>query len=254
MTAADTASAVENAGTIKAFWHHGALPIRTWLCLKSFVDHGHRLVLYSYDELRVPAGVSLLDARTVLPESDVFLYGVGPGRGSVAAFSNLFRYRLLWEYGGWWVDTDVLCLKPVIPENDVAFGWESEAALGTAVLKLPRHHRLAERLYDRSNEILRTRKDKLEWGEIGPRLFKQVVLEAGLLGQALPKSIFYPIHWDEYELLERPTDLACVEARVKESTFVHLWNEMRRRSSLDPFALPPQGSYLSKMCIKHAVC
>lgn len=253
MTAIDSAGPLRDAGTIRSFWHRGPLPVRTWLCLKSFIDHGHRFVLYSYDEPRVPPGVLLLDARTILPESDVFLYATGPGQGSVAAFSNVFRYKLLWEYGGWWVDTDVLCLDRPLPENEMAFGWESDAALCNAVVKLPRRHWLAERLYDRSNEILKTRKDKLEWGEIGPRLFKQVVVEADLVDHALPKNTFYPIHWDEFDLMERPEDLACVQARVKESTFVHLWNEMRRRSALDPSALPAEGSYLSHMCIKHAV-
>ena len=33
--------------------------------------------------------------------------------GSVSAFSNLFRFTLLYKKGGYWIDADLLCVKPI---------------------------------------------------------------------------------------------------------------------------------------------
>jgi hypothetical protein len=61
----------------------------------------------------------------------VFFYGdrAGIGRGSVSAFSNLFRYYLLHQMGGWWVDADVVCLSECVPATPIFMGWEYEQHL-----------------------------------------------------------------------------------------------------------------------------
>ena len=77
--------------TVSSFWYGTALPPHCWLCLKSFIDRGYQFELYTYAQLDVPRGVTLRDARELLPESRVFFYRSGPGAGSVAAFANLFH-------------------------------------------------------------------------------------------------------------------------------------------------------------------
>jgi hypothetical protein len=132
---------------VNSFWHGPSLPPNSWLCLKSFIDRGIAVFLYCYEPVEVPPGVELRDASQILPSSRLFAYRTGPGLGSVAGFSDLFRYKQLLERGGWWIDTDVLCLQPTLPSQEVVFGWETEHVLGTAVLKFPRGHRLVEKLY-----------------------------------------------------------------------------------------------------------
>src|SRR4051794_2405253 len=91
----------------QSFWW-GPLSPYERLCLNSFIDRGHTFDLYTYDpNLAVPAGVQLLDAAAILDQSEFFVYDNEPGRGSPSAFANLFRYKLLRDKGGWWVDTDV---------------------------------------------------------------------------------------------------------------------------------------------------
>ena len=88
------------------------------LCLRSFLQCGHAVELYTYDEVEAPPGVRLCDANAVLPELEVFAYADGPAKGSFAAFSNLIRFKILAEKGGIWADADMLCLKPLhhLPE------------------------------------------------------------------------------------------------------------------------------------------
>src|SRR4051812_10885773 len=90
---------------INGLWIGQLSPLEQ-LCIRSFIVQGHPYHLYTYDALdNVPAGVTLQDAGQILPKSLIFRNQLGKGKGSVAAFSDLFRYKLLLERGGWWVDT-----------------------------------------------------------------------------------------------------------------------------------------------------
>src|SRR5262245_15998828 len=89
---------------VNALWIGQLSPLER-LCLSSFFAQGHSVHLYTYDAIeKVPQGVTLRDAATVLPSSQVFRNRLGKGKGSLAAFSDLFRYKLLLDEGGWWVD------------------------------------------------------------------------------------------------------------------------------------------------------
>jgi hypothetical protein len=238
---------------IASFWHGGGLPPHCWLSLTSFVDHGHAVTLYSYDEMRVPPGVKNADAAEILPKSAIFYQNGGHIVGSISAFTDLFRFKLLLERGGWWVDTDVLCLRPDLPDQPVAFGWESnDRVIGTAALKLPRQHWFAERLYASALDIVRSRGGGAEvrWAEIGPVLLTRLVRECGLAASVEPQRRFFPLGWRDYQLVVLPEEHEAILARTRESAFVHLWSEMFRRQRLDPAAAPP-GSWLAAMFARH---
>ncbi len=88
------------------------------LTLRSFTRFGHEFHLWVYDEITtpLPVGVSLRDANRILPRERVFRRSnvdaeTGVGRNSLGAFSDLFRYKLLYEFGGIWSDMDVTALR-----------------------------------------------------------------------------------------------------------------------------------------------
>ena len=60
----------------------------------------------------MPEGVTLIDAARILPKSRLTTYKHGEETGSVALFSNIFRYTLLRDQGGWWTDTDIWDKRP----------------------------------------------------------------------------------------------------------------------------------------------
>jgi hypothetical protein len=60
--------------------------------------------------------------------------------GSCAAGSNLFRFELLAQRGGIWVDTDVVCLRPFEFPEELLFFEEPDAEMATCVLKAPAGH------------------------------------------------------------------------------------------------------------------
>jgi hypothetical protein len=246
------------------FWYRGKLGFVEQLCLTSMVRSGHPVDLFTYDsDLPVPAGVNLKDAGTIVPESKVIRY---QKTGSLALFSDIFRYEGLRQNAGIWLDLDILVLRDLDGMGSYVFGWESETIINGAVLHLPADSaclRNIVSLYTASTvvapfwnaprkvyQITRSLVGKqlplqqLGWGIIGPRAVTHYVKSEGLVSRAQPVDVFYPIHHSEVELLLKPD--VRVEDRLTSSTrAVHLW-----KSTLQPLLQQPlhKASFLGRMC------
>lgn len=103
-----------------SFWHGSSLSTIELLSIKSFLNQGHKFVLYVYDmDMEVPPNVIKKNANDIISHNDIFKYC-----GSFATFSDLFRYKVLYEYGGIWVDLDMVCVKPLVIDSDFYFASE----------------------------------------------------------------------------------------------------------------------------------
>jgi hypothetical protein len=209
---------------INSLWI-GPLSTLERLCMASHLKHGHEYHLWVYEPLEAPEGVILEDANEILPKSEIFCYS-GPkeeGGGSVSAFSNLFRYKLLSERQEWWCDTDVVCLRPFEFDYAVATEELPRGAVSptTCVIRVPKD--VALFCYE-----VACAKDltNLRWGEIGPELYGKCAEVYGLSYRKTPAT-FCPIHWWDIGKLFLPTEI------TEESYAVHLWNEVWRRDGLD---------------------
>ncbi|WP_066408631.1 glycosyltransferase [Flavisolibacter tropicus] len=102
---------------VHGLWIGTTLSKLELLTLSSFTNKGHQFHLWVYEpiETSIPTGVVIQDANSIIPKTQVFHYSnpstLGHGKGSYAGFSDIFRYKLLYEKGGWWVDMDITCLK-----------------------------------------------------------------------------------------------------------------------------------------------
>jgi mannosyltransferase OCH1-like enzyme len=202
------------------------------LSITSFLQNGHEYHLYCYDEIKnVPTGVILRDATEIVPGSEIFYYPRGPEKGSVAAFANLFRYKLLLERGGWWVDTDVVCLRPF--DFNAPIVLASQRASGgkhttNAVLKLPPNHMISRLCFEASQQEDRT---KLTWAKTGPTLVDRIVREQGLQHFVQEPEVFCPLDYSKWRLL--------LESDPKRTLFtsksyaIHLWHELWRRARIE---------------------
>jgi len=227
---------------VRTFWHGSDLSAYEELALASFVKLGHTVQIFAYQRLRAIEGVEQVDAASILPETEVFSYRDGPGKGSFSAFSNLFRYKLLHEIGGIWADADILCLKPFTALPLPCVGWQGEKQLNSAIMRFPPGHPITIELYERAREMGRD----IHWGQTGPRLLSEVVLRNRGKITIMPQKAFYPISWrDAWKLLSGPEDKRC-ETAVGRSYCVHWWNEILRRIGLPKDKLPPAGSYLHR--------
>jgi Glycosyltransferase sugar-binding region containing DXD motif len=197
------------------------------LCITSFLQHGHSFHLYAYDEvLTVPLGTKVLDARLVLPVDRIFRYA----NGSYAGFSNFFRYKLLLDVGGWWVDLDTVCLKPFDFESHYVFSSERHELrdlVDCAVIKSPPGSDFARYCWDTCNRL---QTEELKWGETGPRLVAAAVEEFALQAFVHRPETFCPIDYRSWESVLNPS----IGDSVGAGTYaIHLWQEQWRRSARD---------------------
>ena len=228
---------------IQSLWIGRPFSLLEKLCTQSFLNQGHEFHLYCYEEIQgVPPGVVIKNAAEILPASTIFSYKKGLGKGSVSAFSNLFRYKLLAERGGWWVDSDIVCLRPFrFPEPVVIAGelsLENKIQAASAVLKFPPQHALMRH----GHEIAAARKPKeLRWGDTGPKLLHRLLTETGQTQLIQPPGTFCPVHhWEWQQLVAGPPELLA-KTIASGATALHLWHERWRREKvqLDHFENAP---------------
>lgn len=235
----------------QSFWYGGALSPYELFCLKSFIDCGHAFDLYTYDpNLAVPAGVRVCDASELFSRDEVFVYQAeGFGKGSPSAFSNLFRSKLMVEKGGWWADTDVVCLTGRIPVVTEFFARQDADFVAWGIMYFEPRHPVMVQCLDQGTKLGRT----VKWGDSGPRLLTRVLTERGLIDRAQPASVCYPIHYTQALDVLRPSRTAALAGQIETSLFLHLWNAMLVFRGVQKTCLPPKGSLLRQWADKHPV-
>lgn len=226
------------------------------------VRAGHRVRVYCYAPVEgLPEGVEIADAAEILPEESV----VRHRSGSVALFSDRFRYALLRRGLGLWVDLDMYLLRPIEPQGPYVVGEQEPGVANGAVLLLPTDAPvLAEllALFEEGAPIpsflppvekvragarrLLGRKAglaTLPWGTAGPHALTALLRAHDLWGEVLPRETFYPAPWrDAAWIADSGRKLESV---VTPGTVgIHLWNSRIAALKDGPAAA---GSFLERL-------
>ena len=213
---------------IQGLWIGAELSVMERLSIASFLAKGHEYHLYVYDDVkRVPEGALLCDANEILHSSLIFQYKHSK---SYAGFANFFRYQLLLIKGGWWADTDVICLRPFsFPDEHVFASEEHKGAqiANNGIIKAP----VASAMLSYACQVCRSKDpEQLMWGETGPRLLDEAIRLFSLEKYSKPHQVFCPLGFEEWSKVLDP----CANLALDEATYaVHLWNEMWRREAKD---------------------
>lgn len=225
-----------------SFWYGPELDRIAAVCLHSFVEMGHPVTLYAYAPPRgVPAGVRVADAADILPSHSVVMQ---KRTGSVALFSDRFRYELLHRNCGAWVDCDVLCLRP-IPFASYICGYEWPDLINGAILLLPSTSQILAELrgiftvprwvppWHKFTDQIKHKWRYLRVSDYGiadmehiiagPRALTHFCNKYGLIGQVAPREVFYPVNWRDLDVFFAPAD-DINEFLSPESCCIHLWN------------------------------
>jgi len=167
-----------------------------------------------------------------------------------AQFSDLFRYELLVRHGGWWFDTDVLCLSKSLPEQDLLLVRKSRDRLHNAIIYSERAHPLMIAAAEFSKaHLLNARTSRRDF--LGPTLISRLVGEQGLQNAVVEADIFCPIRGERvYDLLD-PQKQENVTVVVSRCPAIHLFQETFRRVDFPREILPPAGSFLASRFIQH---
>ena len=236
--------------TFQSFWWGDALSPYEVLCLKSFIACGYGFDLYTFDrDIVVPEGVRVCDASEIIEQDQLFVYEQGFGKGSPAAFANLFRYKLLAERGGWWSDADVVCLSERVPIFTEFFARQDGEVINNALLFFEARHPVMMHCLDQAVKLGRN----VRWGETGPHLLTRVLLQFGCSDRAVSPAICYPVHWTHVLDVLRPSQADTLAERTQSSLFLHLWNERFRPAGVQKTLMPPKNSLLRRLIDMHRV-
>ncbi|MCU0899834.1 MAG: hypothetical protein MUC82_04970 [Cypionkella sp.] len=263
---------VREVGTL---WIGGSLSWMEQLCLKSFVDRGQKITLFSYEPIpNVPEGVIRRDGREVLDTDNFLKY---EKKDSFALFADLFRLHMIAQNPGMiWVDTDVYCHRPMTYDSDHVLGFElpGEHRVNNAVLGLPADGPLLAAMLAYTSDLFGIPpfvKPKLQaeyraaaaagapvhvsqqpWGVWGPMMVTHFTHDLGLAGTVQPLDAFYPVPFPDRMKFLRPATV--VEAALTpRTTALHLWASNKRELGLRHHGIPPKGSFLDKLLRLHDV-
>jgi glycosyltransferase involved in cell wall biosynthesis len=185
---------------IHGMWAGTELTKLELLTIASFLRHGHEFHLWAYDNIEtpLPEGTVLRDATRVLPRDMLFRKRkidpeTGIGEGSLSGVSSdLFRYRVLHDHGGVWVDMDVTCLRPFDFEAPYLFRSHRVGCVGS-IMKAPRGCQLMAKAYEATAAI--ANEDTLWLDPL--RILSQLVQSEGLEGY-VRDDIANPDMWSEF--------------------------------------------------------
>jgi hypothetical protein len=260
---------------IGALWIGGSLSYLEQLCLKSFVDAGQHIVLYTYGGVtNAPDGVQMADANDILPQTGFLRH---ERTGSPALHSDVFRYHMLAKNDRMiWADTDAYCVKPFTTPNGHFYAWESEHGLNGGVLGLPRDSATLAALIDftsdpfaipewfAAKEISRltalrdagtpVHAGEMPWGVWGPHALTHYLKTTGEVRHAMPMMALYPFEYKDRNLMLRPG--LDVSAIVTDATFsIHFYGRRMRNRILEveTDGIPRPRSLIGKLLKKHQI-
>lgn len=259
---------------IGALWIGGSLSFLEQLCLKSFVDAGHHVKLFTYGEVQgVPDGIEIVDGNSVLETKDTLVH---KRTGSPALQSDLFRYHLLAKNKHMiWADTDAYCVKPFTTPNGHFYAWESAHQVNGGVLGLPQDSDTLRELLDftadeyaipewlpQAQQVeMRAAAEagnpvhsgEQAWGVWGPRAITHFLHKTGEIKYALPREALYPVSFKDRRLMLKPEVNA--ERFLTPDTFsIHFYGRrMRQRLILVEGGEPHPDSMIGRLLKKHDI-
>ena len=230
---------------VQSLWVGEYLSDLEIMCIKSFLKNGHEFHLYTYDKVKnIPEGTIVKDGNEILPKSEIFRYN----NGSVSAFSNWFRYKLLLDKGGWWVDTDIVCLKYFDDTSNTIFTseftGEGNTHITSGVIKTIPNCPVMKYCWDYCQQ---RGKLNLPWGEIGPRLLNEAVDKCDRNYLVKQPQDYHPFHYEQTENMVISNKLDIPQ----NSYSIHLWNEMWSRYNINKSDIFPTNSLYGKLQEKY---
>lgn len=235
--------------TANFFWH-GDLTRLELTAIKSFVYHGFNVNFWNYDGKHVDGCVTR-DANEILPQSDLIKYyyihpvdvinGVEP-HPSLAAFSDVFRIKLLNDVGGWWFDTDCICLTNqhnyyrLRQEQSFIAGLEDDKSIASGVLFVgdDYKHKLMEKMQLILDRYSTNDKNEIhlgQWGILGPAMITEFMHEHGL--RAVSKDAFYQWSYYQIDYFVNPAYTEAAIEGLKYSFLIHAWDSLLQKNNFN---------------------
>lgn len=258
---------------IASLWVGSDLSWIERVCVQSFLDNGHKFVLYVVGDIQgIPDGVDVRNASEIYypPPFDI----EDNDRLRVAVYSDLFRLMLQKLTNFLWVDLDAYCVKELDFESSFVLAKSKRDTFPNGILGLPPESQTLARMLEfvfsknptqpwrgpRLHRINRKRAERgeswgiqnLHWGCSGSLALGFFLKQSGEDRHVLPYTTFYPLAPDEFWKLHHPR-VRTDEIETKDVFSVHIYGHQKKIIANDMAGLPRPGSYLERICARHNV-
>ena len=228
------------------------------LCIYSFCANGHDFHLWTYGDLpnipqdTAPGKLVIRDAAEILPQSKIFFV-----KKSLAGFSDWFRWELMRQIGGWYVDMDEVCLRPFNFSADIVFSEDGEGSFQPETMKWPKGHWFTEKMVEAcahptrfmpwDNNRYKWKKAKRfirfwqnphsnqTWGELGgPYGFSCALCHYKMTKHGINPYYFYGIPWCNTNQVQFPDlyDMGILESLLNVAYSLNMNNQGMQKSEL----------------------
>ncbi|EAJ7086559.1 hypothetical protein DYF23_06000 [Campylobacter jejuni] len=245
---------------ISSFWYtpkgYKGIGLMEILTIKSWLDNGYKFHLYTYnldDKIFLKfqelfSNFILKDANEIVPFSEYFSDDRGAG---VAAFSDYFRFNLLYQRDALWVDLDMVCLNHMDLSQEYIFTQEidkdeTKPRITTSFLKFPKNSDFGKNLIQEAKKIIDNKKI-IPWGVIGP----------WFLAEQVEKWDLGKYKWDYKQTCQIPwykvkNFIDKGQVFDEGRPCLHLFSEMWRVNRMNKNTFYDNGIY-SKLLNKHKI-
>jgi hypothetical protein len=197
--------------TIYMLWMGAHFSPIEQLSVRSYQYHGHKVVLYVYENIeRVPSGVDIRDGREVMDHDYMsrMIRQKTWGTYSYSMASDIFRYKLLYLFGGWWSDCDMVCLRRYDISAPLVFsahlGVKNRDWVNNSIIKSPKHSRVMHHAWRAAERDIQRGRGT------GPRVITNLVEVYDLWEYVLDKRYFhfldYEAYYDVFQDIQLPSD------------------------------------------------
>jgi len=237
------------------------------LCIQSFIKNGIDFHFYTYQSgmpLHLPVGTIVKDANEIMEEDLIFKL-----KESYLPFSDIFRYKLIHDKGGIWVDMDMVCLRPFTKELlDKEYIFASERTIQKGAyksadsrvmninfLKAPQGSPFFKELYHKCMEHhgKGTNQDYVKYMRIARKMIEKYNYEKYVLEPHFFNGVDW---WNAKELyVGDPKHKYGVDYSDKwreEGYTLHFWRAaLRKRKVYDNYDIDTTGSIYSELMDKY---
>jgi hypothetical protein len=185
---------------VQSLWVGNKLSRMEHYSIKSFLVLGYTFHLYTYEHVdNVPKGTIIKDANEIMKKKDVFSL-----KSSFLPFSDIWRYKLLYLKGGYWVDLDMIAIRrfdfkePFVFSSERtiqegAFKSQSKLVPNIGILKAPAGSEFFKEAYEKSiqHNKIHTNEDKIKY----MRIFRNLVKKYNYQKYVKPPKYFCNLDW-----------------------------------------------------------
>lgn len=141
---------------VSFFWDNQPISKLELLTLRSFCNYSNDVSIFTYNTKIFKdfnQSIRIVDANEIISE-DLKFYYAGNGNcpnSSIVGFSDIFRYKLLHQVGGWYCDMDTACIEQVDDIdsiNEIVVRPHREFDYISNICKFPKGHPVLMDLYD----------------------------------------------------------------------------------------------------------